>query len=68
MPPEFLNSTDPAIRAMVRAIRSCWKQNPFEPPTSREVADLLAQQLRRIEQTDELGVVHVSVPPLPRDF
>lgn len=68
MPKEFLDSQDPAIQAMVEAIRSCWKQNPFERPSARDVADFLSEELRQIEQIDNLGVIRVSVPPLPKSF
>jgi hypothetical protein len=68
MPPAFLNSNDPAIQAILTAIRSCWKQDPVDRPPARQVADALSQELRRIEQSDILGIVRVYLPPLPKQF
>lgn len=68
MPQELLDSTDPAIRAMVSAIRSCWKQKPSQRPSSREISDFLTEELRRIERTKDVGVVRVSVPIFPRGY
>ena len=67
--PEFplhvLESKDPAILAIVRAIESCWTYDPNERPTSRQIRDFLKDELKSILGVDELGVVRVSVPPLP---
>ncbi len=68
MPPKYLNSNDPAIQAIIVVIRACWKQNPLKRPSSRQIADALSEELQRIEQTDKLGIVRVSLPPLPKKF
>jgi len=68
MPAKYLNSNDPAIQAIIVAIRACWKQNPFKRPSSRQVADALLEELQRIEQIDKLGIVRVSLSPLPKKF
>lgn len=68
IPPKILDKRNPAIRAMLGAIRSCWKQNPAERPSSRKIADFLKNELRRIEKTDTIGVVRVSLPPFPAMF
>ena len=68
IPPELLTSEDPAVQAIVWAIKACWSQNPHQRPPSRKISDFLKKELRRIEKVDELGVVRVSVPPLPVGF
>lgn len=68
MPSKYLNSKNLAIQAILTAIRSCWKQNPYDRPSSREVADALTEELGRIEETDNHGVVRLSLPPLPKKF
>ena len=64
-PSHVLKSKDPAIMAMVRAIKECWIHDPNERPTSRQVRDFLIDALKKILGVDDLGVVRVSVPPLP---
>jgi hypothetical protein len=68
IPPELLASEDPAVQAIVWAVKACWAQNPHRRPPSRKISDFLKKELRQIEKVDELGVVRVSVPPLPFDF
>ena len=41
----YRDSDDPKIQALVRAIDLCWKQDPRERPTAREVVDLLQSAL-----------------------
>lgn len=69
LPQEFLDSKDPATRAMVRAIRACWTQSPRKRPSSRKVADFLEKKLKEIEGTNDFGgIVRVSLPPFPAKF
>jgi hypothetical protein len=68
IPPELLASEDPAVQAIVWAINACWSHSPHQRPPSRKISDFLKNELRRIEKVDELGVVRVSVPPLPFGF
>jgi hypothetical protein len=68
MPMKYRFSRDSAIRAIVGAIEDCWGQNPRRRPTSRKISNDLKRQLGRIEKVNDLGIVRVSVPPLPDDF
>lgn len=68
VPMKYRFSRDYAIRAILGAIEDCWGQNPRRRPTSRKISDDLKRQLGRIEKVNDLGVVRVSVPPLPADF
>lgn len=67
IPRDILTSEDPAIKAMVKAIKDCWIGNPKERPRSRQISDFLREALRKIEGVEELGVVRVSIPPLPNN-
>jgi hypothetical protein len=68
IPTELLASEDPVVQAIVWAIKACWSQNPHQRPPSRKISDFLKTELKRFEKVDELGVVRVSVPPLPVGF
>ena len=51
MPHKYRTSSDPAIQAILVAIRACWKQSPLDRPSARDVANALSEQLGRMEQT-----------------
>jgi hypothetical protein len=68
LPTKYLFSRDPAIRAIVVAIKDCWGQDPRGRPTSRKISNDLKRQLGRIEKVNDVDIVRVSVPPLPADF
>jgi hypothetical protein len=69
IPPKLLASEDPAIQAILWAIKACWSQDPDQRPPARHVSDFLKKKLMRIENVDELGIVRVaSMPPLPVGF
>jgi hypothetical protein len=67
IPLDFANSQDPATRAIVKAIQDCWIHDPKKRPRSRQVSDYLNEELRKIQGVEELGVVRVSIPPLPKN-
>jgi hypothetical protein len=69
IPLDFAMSQDPAIRAIVKAIQDCWIPDPKKRPRSRQVSDYLNEELRKIKGVEELvlGVVRVSIPPLPKN-
>lgn len=46
----YANSTDPAARALRRAIRSCWETDPAVRPTAAEVARGLFTAFQRRER------------------
>ena len=48
MPDEIQNTSDPALQALMRAARLCWKHDPILRPTSREIAEILQADLRRL--------------------
>jgi hypothetical protein len=72
IPTKFLNSTDPADQAMVKAILMAWVYNPKERTSARQIANLLKEQLvnltgiRNDDEDDRL--FRVSLPPLPDSF
>ncbi len=72
IPTKFLNSTDPADQAMVKAILMAWVYNPRERTSARQIANLLKEQLvnltgiRNDDEDDRL--FRVSLPPLPDSF
>ena len=67
IPSVFLQSTNKAIQAMVKAVQMAWVFNPHERPTAREIATFLLEELEALDAQgkDEDGVWRVSVPPLP---
>lgn len=67
-PEDILNSEDLAIQAVVKAINMCWTHDMEKRPAAREVSALLREALETILGTSDLGVVKVSIPPLPRDY
>lgn len=67
-PEDILNSEDLAIQAVVKAIKMCWTHDVEKRPAAREVSALLREALETILGTSDLGVVKVSIPPLPRDY
>ena len=67
IPAHIQKSTDRATRALLHAVEMCWVHNYKERPTARQVADYIEEELKRIEGVDELGVVRVEMPPLPKD-
>jgi hypothetical protein len=67
IPWDILISEDAATKAMVKAIKDCWIHDPQKRPRSRQVSDYLNEELRKIEGVEELGVVRVSIPPLPKN-
>jgi hypothetical protein len=48
MQPEIRNSTDPFVIAMIEAISMCWKQDPNERASAREVQNFLDGELKRL--------------------
>ena len=67
IPQSILTSDDPAIKAMVKAVKDCWIPDPKQRPRSRQISDFLREELRKIEGVEELGIVRVSIPPLPKN-
>jgi hypothetical protein len=67
-PKDILASKDPADQAVVKAIAMCWTHEPENRPAAREVSDLLRVALETILGTTHLGVVKVSIPPLPKKY
>lgn len=67
MPPHIMQSDDRAIKAALHAIEMCWVQDYKTRPTAREVADYIGGELKQIEGVDNLDIVRVKMPPLPKD-
>lgn len=67
IPPDILNSTDRANKAMIKGINMLWTHNVEERPKARVVADYLLKELQEIEGINDIGgVVRVTnIPPLP---
>lgn len=73
IPPRFLNSTDPADQAMVKAIEMAWVYNANERTSARQIANLLKEQLVNLtgihdKKDDDRLLFRVSLPPLPDSF
>lgn len=49
-PEEYENSSDPAIRAIIHAIKLCWTPGPANRPTSAEISEGLFDALDYIKQ------------------
>ncbi len=47
IPDDLKNSTDPYEQALLKAIEMCWKQDPKERPTARELQDLFMNELEK---------------------
>jgi len=67
-PDQFLKSDDPSIQAVIKAIEMCWTHEAEKRPAAREVSNLLRVALETILGTKILGVVRVSIPPLPKEY
>lgn len=67
-PKDILESHDIAIQAIVKAIKICWTHEVEERPTARMVSNILKNALETILGTTDLGIVRVSVPPLPKQY
>ena len=65
IPPEILNSTDPADKAMVKAIQMAWVHDPNQRPTARHISNFLRGQLEALHGGKKDELWRVSVPPLP---
>jgi hypothetical protein len=57
IPSQFLNSTNSADLAMIKAIQMAWVYNPDNRPTAREIASFLKQHLDNTWRVD--------IDPLP---
>lgn len=70
IPTKFLNSTDPADQAMVKAIEMAWVPNPDERPSAREISYVLKEQLISLTNNDEGGdgLFRVNLAPFPDSF
>lgn len=68
IPSFFLNSTNAADKAMVKAIEMAWTHNPDDRPTAREIADVLQQQLESSTNNEGSKIWRVSLPPLSPGF
>jgi len=51
IPASYANSTDPGVRAILKAIDLCWAKNPSDRATAKEIATLLNDALE--EQSAE---------------
>jgi len=67
IPAHIRESADRATQALLHAVEMCWVHNYKERPTARQVADYIKEELRQIEGVDDLGVVRVDMPPLPKN-
>jgi len=47
IPDDILNSKDPCVEVLIKAIRLCHKQEPEERPAAREIADMLEDALNK---------------------
>ena len=57
------NSPEPALRAVVRAIRMAWEDDPPRRPSAREVTDFLDGELRKLDEVyRDTGVCKVTLP------
>jgi len=67
IPKELLESTDPAIQAMIKAIQFSWIKDPDKRPSSREIANFFKEQLTTITGNHALDY-RVLIPPLPPNY
>ena len=49
LPRRIIESKDPADKVLQKAMRMCWRQNPKERATAREVADTLHAKLKELK-------------------
>jgi hypothetical protein len=66
IPIKFVNSTNPADQAMLKAIDMAWTLNPDDRPPAMEIARFMKKALEKLDgarKGDELW--RVSIPPLP---
>lgn len=56
IPESIRNSTDPYDRTMLEAIDMCWKQDPTERATARQVQNLIVATLKKMNvQSDGMA-------------
>jgi len=67
-PDRILTSSDRAIRAIRKAIEMCWKHDPEERPSADAVRNFLGNELKAVLGLTELGVVRVTINPLPEGY
>lgn len=66
IPDVLLNSTDGTVKALTRAITMCWRNDPQQRPSAREISNYLEDRLRLAGVNVEVPV-KVIMPPLPSD-
>jgi hypothetical protein len=67
IPVHIKESKDRAIQGLLHAIEMCWTHDYKERPTAQEVADYIGGLLMQIEGLDQLNIVRVNMPPLPKN-
>jgi hypothetical protein len=67
IPAHIKESKDRAIQGLLHAIEMCWTHDYVERPTAREVADYIGGLLMDIEGLDQLNIVRVDMPSLPKN-
>ena len=68
-PQWVLQSEAPAVKAMLKAIRLCWRQNPESRPSAKEIASLLRESLVELGEIDsDQPLVRASIPKLPEHY
>lgn len=68
--PQWVFSSEaPAVKIILKAIRLCWKQDPYSRPSAEEIANLLRQALLNLEEIDsDQPLVRASIPELPKRY
>ena len=71
LPIAIRESNDQALLAVAGAISACWKHDPEQRPTAKEVAKFLVQRLTALTARASLdgdAVMKVQPPPLLDDI
>lgn len=50
---EFLNSTDPAFKALIKAINMCWQHRSDLRPSASEMRDFFKKELKQLNYWDD---------------
>jgi hypothetical protein len=66
IPDVLLNSTDGPVKALTRAIQMCWRREPQQRPSAREISNYLKDRLRLAGVNVDIPV-KVVMPLLPSD-
>lgn len=65
-PYKLKNTTDPLMRAMIKAIQMAWTYDPDDRPSAHEIADYLDAHTAKTDGGSYWRVY--SVPPLPPNY